>query len=894
VEKVEDALARPPVRPDDPRAQAVRDHLDAARRAAEANRNLGRIIAGWSGADVANAWTELHSARQALLLVADEDEVRATVPTLVSKVRRYIGKSDPLRAELERILKAATPTAHLARPPLHREDLFEVRQAVDGASDQLFAEIKHFRNVLFAVTLILAGGLVAMVILERELKFLPLCPQTEATTSAPQASASAAPAVMQERNHPYGATTAAVACDSGCAEVIPVIGWGAFAGLLGAVFALRKLRPRAGPYALPVSQAALRVPLGAATALAGIVLLQSRTIDALDSVRAPAVYAYVLLFGFSQELVSRLIDKKAGALTEATGPAAGGEGGSTGSRKGGDGGPADGGETEQPGKGPDPYPPVEPPRMKEGGDPAMEQLRMALTISGAVSLGAYEAGALAALLLAVQTLNDDGSTPPIRIDAIGGASAGSITGMLAARCLLEGFDPVHVMTESWVRRDSLAALRTRDAHAPLSIEAMRQAAVQLLDPDPQYRGRPRQEFPIVIHMALGCLRGLNYRISRLQGPLIDASTYLDWGRFTLLSGMDVRAYTEPQDASVVDFALASGANAFGFPPRALDRHVRDEDKALLGRKEITNLPPDWSGWLWYTDGGTIDNEPLGRTFDITNEIDADGTGRRLHLLIHPHPTALSTDAGWTIPTNRPNWTTTLARSDKLQRTHGPYDDLRHAEKTNSHIMWIRHFHNAVIPQLREHNAAWAAILRPVLQTLVEQKAALDLHEADAIQPSPQAERAAAGALPEDLDAIELFGRVLVLASGLSGKEPARIEVVSPLLLPEAKGRPVEDLLAGEFLLHFGGFLDERLRWHDFALGYRSMQAWLTGLEGLGVAQAPAELARNAVAARYEEGWNTGWGTRRLGNLPWRDRLQFVRLAEHVIRVLLGELLHRRP
>ena len=46
----------------------------------------------------------------------------------------------------------------------------------------------------------------------------------------------------------------------------------------------------------------------------------------------------------------------------------------------------------------------------------MEQLRIGLTISGAVSLGAYEGGALAALLIAVQDLckADD---PPIVIDA---------------------------------------------------------------------------------------------------------------------------------------------------------------------------------------------------------------------------------------------------------------------------------------------------------------------------------------------------------------------------------------------------------------------------------------------------------------------------------------------
>ncbi len=230
-----------------------------------------------------------------------------------------------------------------------------------------------------------------------------------------------------------------------------------------------------------------------------------------------------------------------------------------------------------------------------------------------------------------------------------------------------------------------------------------------------------------------------------------------------------------------------------------------------------------------------------------------------------HPTALLADAVWTIPSKRPKWMATLARSDKLQPTHSLYDDLRHAEKTNSDILWIEQFHNVVIPLLRERNDAWAAKLRPLLQAISEQKAALDLHEADAMQPSAEAEAAATGAVPEDLDAVDLFRRVLSLASGLSGKEPARIEVVSPLLLPEAKGRPVEDLLAGEFLLHFGGFLDERLRWHDFALGFRTMQTWLASLEQLGVALDAAEKARAAAAKGTSrngtpDGAPGDWGT----------------------------------
>jgi len=522
----------------------------------------------------------------------------------------------------------------------------------------------------------------------------------------------------------------------------------------------------------------------------------------------------------------------------------------------------------------------------------MEQVRLALTISGAVSLGAYEGGALAALIVAVQALADR-DEPPLRIDAIGGASAGSITGMLTARCLLDGLDPIHVMAEAWVRRGSLAAMRTSDPHAPLSIEALRRSAVELIDPPPERRGRPEQRSQVVLHMALGCLRGLTFRMGRLEGPPIEASTFMDWGQFTLVRGMSASDYTEPKDASVVDFALASGANAFGFPPKVLNRTVRPDDIALLEEHDIINLPPDWSGSLWYTDGGTLDNEPLGRTFDVANEVDADGSGRRVHLLIHPHPDEVSTDTAWTLPEQRPSWTTTLQRCDRLQRTRSIYDDLRVAEKMNSRITWAEHLRNAVTPLLEEHDDAWTPTLRQVWQAIAEQKAALDRHEPDAIQPSDEARSEAIEAIEPDLSAVELFRRILAAATGLGGKHPARIEVVSPHLLPEAKGSRVEDLLAGEFLMHFGGFLDERLRWSDFELGYRSVQEWLKSLEELGLEPTDAALAREEVAQRYEPRWRTGWGTRKLRSLPFRAKADVGRLSLHIGRVAIGEVVFGR-
>src|SRR5580704_13333546 len=107
----------------------------------------------------------------------------------------------------------------------------------------------------------------------------------------------------------------------------------------------------------------------------------------------------------------------------------------------------------------------------------MGQLHVSLTLPGAVSLGAYEGGALAALLVGVQGLDGE-----VVVDSIGSASAGSITGLLAARCLAAGADPVRVMKEAWVDLDSLKALKTHDLAAPLSAHALAMMAAKVLPP----------------------------------------------------------------------------------------------------------------------------------------------------------------------------------------------------------------------------------------------------------------------------------------------------------------------------------------------------------------------------------------------------------------------------
>jgi Patatin-like phospholipase len=523
------------------------------------------------------------------------------------------------------------------------------------------------------------------------------------------------------------------------------------------------------------------------------------------------------------------------------------------------------------------------------------KLRIALTISGAVALGAYEGGALAALLCAIRELCA-GEDPAVRVDAIGGASAGSITGILAARCLLEGIDPVYVMREAWVERDSLSVMRTAQPDEPLSLDSLRRASLDLLDPRdrtgaPSHRVGVSQRVPIRMVMALASLRGLEYRVPSLSARQpVRATTSLDWATFTFSSGQPTRELVEPSRASPVDVALASAANALAFRPVLLDRSGHEDGYRARG---IVNFPP--SKHLWYTDGGILDSEPLTRTLDLVHEVDREALtdARRVQLLVHPNPTGAPTGSAWADGQNPPTWLATLLRARDLQRTQSIYDDLLHLEQMNTRLEWSSRLFDEIRPVLDDLDEQTAHRLRDALTRAIGviegQWRALHAHDEDpgAAAPQPVADKPVAELLR---DAV---GRI----AGVAGKERIALEVISPLALPEARSTPVARMLAGEFLLHFGGFLARRLRQSDFELGYRSTLEWLRA-GGLSENGLPESLAEQALA-RAEEAYRPGHGWRESGrtafaDLPLRERAALVPVFAHIGRVVVHDLRHRRP
>jgi hypothetical protein len=264
--------------------RSVEYSLELAKESATQRRKgWDRFAAWWTGIDIERAWQSLHSAKQDLFFIAPEEDVRAQVPLLKEKVRTQLSAKSAERAQYEAWLKANDETNEVTGH-VDRGRARAIRAAVDRESDLRHANIRRFRNTL--IRLLLAVVLIDIVLVfdPPSDAWLPICPQS-----------------------------------GSCPQVWHVQLAGLVGGLLAAAAALRRIQVTGEPYGMRAFQAALKIPMGALTAVVGTMILQSGVIDALEPQPAPDVLVYCVIFGASQEAVTRFIDKKANSLLEGAG-----------------------------------------------------------------------------------------------------------------------------------------------------------------------------------------------------------------------------------------------------------------------------------------------------------------------------------------------------------------------------------------------------------------------------------------------------------------------------------------------------------------------------------------------------------------------------------------------
>lgn len=261
---------------------AVQRSLESAERAAGPIKRGSRLKAWWSGAAITEAWESIHHAELTLLTVESEEKAKGILPRLLAWIESAI--EDPKRlARHEKGLATEIEEGNF--------DPVRVRGAlmdVIAANRDRYANLRVFRNILIAVTGLLAA-LVTVVIAWHAANpnFLSLCPQ--------------------------GATT----CLAGPprAEVALVALLGAIGGSLALAFGLSESQRAPSRYDPKVWLAFLKPVTGAVTAILGVIFVQAEFLIKPAGESSYLLLVYAILFGFSQQLFTRVADRKADALT---------------------------------------------------------------------------------------------------------------------------------------------------------------------------------------------------------------------------------------------------------------------------------------------------------------------------------------------------------------------------------------------------------------------------------------------------------------------------------------------------------------------------------------------------------------------------------------------------
>ncbi|HET8999532.1 MAG TPA: patatin-like phospholipase family protein [bacterium] len=469
----------------------------------------------------------------------------------------------------------------------------------------------------------------------------------------------------------------------------------------------------------------------------------------------------------------------------------------------------------------------------------MKTHRFALVVSGAISLGTYEAGVLAQLYQDFEACNRmTRGRARLVIDAIAGASAGSVTGLILAQALALGKSAQDLRAQlraCWVDGLDILALLdpAADPAAAFFTEASIDSVASRVLPEPPSPEAPvRGENVIALWIALTNLDGVQYeiRLTRCWGAgavSFYPQSYRDYSPF-FICGPSIRFVSVPIENitrttwgacrqstwdEARDNAVASAAFPLAFRSQVLERDLELYPEYAL--KFLSN--PRIQQWLKeaglaptqlqqprsfnYVDGGVFNNEPIGRAIDAVSYLSCLDPGRvgdpRTYLVVEPDPSTREMATGQigtaAVGSHGLSPLRVLSKIEQAYFTDTLYRDFEEAAKTNE--------------QLR------------ALEALVKR---WDLNPAEVEE--------------------------LKKSVGLARKDVICLERI-PIDIPT----PGTPRLAGAVFGHFGGFLDRTFREHDFAVGQSEAREWLASwlpaqFDALGLTQVDRDAVQTYLAA----------------------------------------------
>jgi predicted acylesterase/phospholipase RssA len=486
--------------------------------------------------------------------------------------------------------------------------------------------------------------------------------------------------------------------------------------------------------------------------------------------------------------------------------------------------------------------------------------KLAIAISGAVSLGSYEAGVMYEMIEAIAQHNSHPDTTEeqrIEVDVVTGASAGAMTACILVQKLLFEAEALrqpyaNALYGPWVEDvDIKGLLKLRDSENPnLSILSSDQIAdigyTYVLRRYATGQPTPRQRHPaaaesIRIGLAMSNLNGVDYAVSVTDFPDVAEPGNRSGRRFTYTRHKDFFTH-EVTDSDTDDsptlwqqleqIARSSGAFPFAFRLLQIDRQGRDAsyDGSILDPQTLYRFV--------YTDGGVFENEPLGLAKNLVDQIDENhlDTDNRFYLYVAPG--AKSSNVNSHITADNATYLNTGAALAGAIFTQARFQNWIATSKINEAIRQFERQANELSdvllksPQLK---TAFSSVADNLLEVLYQ-----------TATPSEQQTQISADRERLRQQFSEEYDRLVYASNknGVNGDEVAEswLKLVQALEKVQNLGSKdvmtvyaitCEDVeLAGEKLFAFGGFLDQQFRHFDYNVGRQKAAFFLQKLQTL--------------------------------------------------------------
>ena len=289
---------------------------------------------GRYGSRIERARSNLDAAEAHFLTLAPNTYILGQMPCLLKHVQCNLPPTDARRQEFERIAQklGITDPNHLllhegkdsssvdkdAIVTAERRKIVSIVRGASSAALRAHIRLGSFRNVVVitaALMLLLAIGVAITGLLRPTL--IPMCfaPQEAGVVTIVCPTHQSQPFIPTGQPGQDGVQVAdiddMVQATAKPPDLLVVELVGLTAAAIAAAAAIRRIKGSSERYGLPVSLAALKLPTGAITAFLGLLLMRGQFVPGLSALDTSAqILAWALVFGYSQQLFTRLVDQQ--------------------------------------------------------------------------------------------------------------------------------------------------------------------------------------------------------------------------------------------------------------------------------------------------------------------------------------------------------------------------------------------------------------------------------------------------------------------------------------------------------------------------------------------------------------------------------------------------------